>query len=302
MLACTLPLLAAYSPTPALRYAPLAPARVSSVVMEDKFSQTTRLRSEAESPFSKLRLFLLPALFAGAGVATYFGGTSALAEVAGLRPASPDTLGNLAIDIGSLGTIGFLWQRELGIEEKRMKRIAAGAALAKLRVQQLVGPRAGKSTKLVDLRSGRGSDPFDESSRRVIIVAAEEAPLGDSLAAARARSAAIAEADLLVVPLLLRNGRVEIPPPEWVVPQAAGSEDSLAHVALAQGVEAWRDVLSEELETATGQDPNIGGRGLTLILKKNGRVGTRRLGLPDWVALTADVAARAGAGLDTRNI
>ena len=46
----------------------------------------------------------------------------------------------------------------------------------------------------------------------------------------------------------------------------------------------------------------MAARGFTLILKKNGRVGTRRLALPEWDALVDDVANRKAAGLDTTNI
>ena len=55
-------------------------------------------------------------------------------------------------------------------------------------------------------------------------------------------------------------------------------------------------------EVALSQDANAAARGFTLILKKNGRVGTRRLGLPEWSSLVADVSNRAAAGLDTSNI
>ena len=65
----------------------------------------------------------------------------------------------------------------------------------------------------------------------------------------------------------------------------------------------WGDVLKEELEVAISQDADVAARGFTLILKKNGRVGTRRLALPEWDALVDDVANRKAlpkaAGLDT---
>ena len=53
-----------------------------------EFSRNTELRSEVENPFAKFRLFLFPAAFAGAAIATYFGGTGLLAEMAGLRPST----------------------------------------------------------------------------------------------------------------------------------------------------------------------------------------------------------------------
>ena len=64
---------------------------------------------------------------------------------------------------------------------------------------------------------------------------------------------------------------------------------------LTRSVDVWP-------RQAAKQDPTAMSRGLTIILKKNGRVGTRRLGMPDWSGLVADVDARAQAGLDVTNI
>ena len=41
---------------------------------------------------------------------------------------------------------------------------------------------------------------------------------------------------------------------------------------------------------------------MQVLLKKNGRVGTRRLGTPDWLNLCGDVASRGAAGLDITNV
>ena len=109
-----------------------------------------------------------------------------------------------------------------------------------------------------------------------------------------------------MVPLVAAGGgRFELPAPELV----RGDDDvdagapAIAHLALAQGLDNWSELLADELETAVEQGgADIAARGMTLILKKNGRVGTRRLGLPDWSSLVGDVANRAAAGLDTSNI
>jgi len=42
--------------------------------------------------------------------------------------------------------------------------------------------------------------------------------------------------------------------------------------------------------------------GQAIIIKKNGRVGMRSLGVPDWKSLTREVDARTQLGLDTRNV
>ena len=66
---------------------------------------------------------------------------------------------------------------------------------------------------------------------------------------------------------------------------------------------AWQTALSQELQNAKTQAGGAAGaRGFTILLKKNGRVGTRRLGTPDWENLVLDVASRKAAGLDVKNI
>jgi len=270
----------------------------SPMYMQD----SAELRSEVENPGGKFLLFALPVLFGAAGIATYFGLTALLAEVTGFRDKNPETLPSLGIDLVALGSLGFLWRREYVQNEKRLKRIRAGAALSKLRLEVLGGPNANRRLKLADLRSGR-LDTFDEQSRRVIIVAAEEEVLGKSLADAQALSSRLFESDFIVVPVFLqpseKRPQVSLPPREWVMGEVGASR---LHLGIAMQLEGWRDVLESELDTALEQDKSIAGRGLTIILKKNGRVGTRRLGLPNWLGLVGDVDARAAAGLDVNNI
>ena len=282
------------------------------------FSSQQRLREEAEAPFAKARLFVWPTLFAAAVVATYFAATGMLAVAVGAREqaAGSSPLVDLGIDLTAVGTTGFLWKRELDARDSRLRRIAFGARLAALRVTQLGagGGAFGQTTTLADLRRGRGQ------ARRVVLVAAPSDALKQSLAAAAASAAELLAADILVVPLLsLPPGRgaaaLEAPPLEmlqgavpsgevaataaaprtaplgevrtqpplpWVAdaPDAAGSWP----VAMPQAAAQWGQALLPELEAAAKQSPTAAERGLTIVLKKNGRVGTRRLGTPDWQA------------------
>ena len=57
-----------------------------------------------------------------------------------------------------------------------------------------------------------------------------------------------------------------------------------------------------QVATAVGQGFDVIGDGFAVILKKNGRVGTRSKGLPPWEVLVGDVEARRSAGLDVKNI
>ena len=94
----------------------------------------------------------------------------------------------------------------------------------------------------------------------------------------------------------VEGGSVTAAPAAGSVPGAGA-----AHLALPAGG-GWQDVVGTELATAVAQNADAAARGFTLILKKNGRVGTRRLGMPSWDGLVQDVDARRAGGLDTANI
>lgn len=298
----------------------------------EEFTDVQRMRAEVESPFAQVRLFLLPALLGAALIATYFGGTALLASSLGLREGSSSQFTDLAIDLGSVGTLGFLWRREIQVRDARLKRIAFGGRVAALRVSLLAFDGAsslggGREVCLADLRRGRGQ------ARRVVIVCAPQETLRGALDVASNSAGALSASDFLIVPLVasgtassptltpasmdllqevasasassalvgeaVASSALTQPPLPWdaAVQDASGGWP----VALPQPG-AWAAALAPELEQAARQDATILQRGLTIILKKNGRVGTRRLGMPDWDALIADVSERKRAGLDVVNI
>lgn len=304
----------------------------------EEYTEVQRLRAEAESPFSQVRLFAYPVLFAAAGIATYFGATGLLASAAGLREASPTGIQDLIIDLGSMGTMGFLWKREVDARDSKLKRIAFGSTIAALRVSPLVpdadmGLRADAGVSLSDLRRGRGQ------ARRVVLLAASESTLNTALQGASASAAKLAAADFLIVPLIASgsgsNTQLQLPRLEKLQELAAASP-ALATIAASvaapvtprsetqpalpwveavkdsptgwpiampqSGAERWTSALSNDLTQAAKQDPSIVERGFTIILKKNGKISNRRLGTPDWEGLVADVEGRKLAGLDVENI
>ena len=53
---------------------------------------------------------------------------------------------------------------------------------------------------------------------------------------------------------------------------------------------------------ALSQTPEALNKGVTIIVNKNGKVGTRRFGVPIWDSLVADVQSRKENGLDVTNI
>ena len=64
----------------------------------------------------------------------------------------------------------------------------------------------------------------------------------------------------------------------------------------------WSAVLRSELSVALSQTPEALNKGVTIIVNKNGKVGTRRFGVPIWDSLVADVQSRKENGLDVTNI
>jgi hypothetical protein len=120
-------------------------------------------------------------------------------------------------------------------------------------------------------------------------------------AGAAVASATGASGGAAAAPAASPAGTVQTQPPlPWDedAPNAAGSFP----FALAQAPGMWSDALGAELEAANKQDASAQSRGLTIVLKKNGRVGTRRLGTPNWGNLVADVQQREQAGFDVANI
>jgi hypothetical protein len=268
------------------------------ICMQDP-TQNQRLREETEAPFAKLRLFAWPVLFAGAGLGTFIASTTLIAEAIGSREAIDGSALNLGIDIAAVISVGALWRNDVASRDTRLRRITAGSAIAALSVLCLAD---GTSRPLKNLRVGRGEGG---DGMRVVIVAATEKALCSTLRQAEELSPRLVESDLLLVPVLLDSSGAT---PRAEAPTAAmltRDSDAAApreHLALPQALANWQDVLAIELQTALGQDATAADRGLTLVLKKNGRVGTRRLGSPDWDAMLLDVAARKQAGLDTVNI
>lgn len=353
-LACLRPAIA-FTPAAGLRALPLAVASVKPATRScraatrrslparaqvEDYTEVQKLRAEAESPFSQVRLFAFPVLFAAASIATYFGATALLASSMGVRDPSPTGVTDLLIDIGSMAATGWLWRRETQVRDSALKRIAFGSKLAALRIFLLnasgdsVRPQA---VALANLRRGRGQ------ARRVVLLCAPEEELKASLKVACASAEALLENDFLIVPLIIAPGssaaapRLAMPSLEQLQSFSSGSSllqmgSRAARAAEAPRVPlttdtqpalpwdealpdasgawpialpeagAWTSALAPELMQAVKQDAAIMGRGLTIVLKKNGRVGTRRLGTPDWASLIADVRGRKEAGMDVVNI
>jgi hypothetical protein len=178
------------------------PTTTRAVKAEEKYSNETKLRSEAQAPFRVARQFVYGACAAsatiGLGIATIQAATKALG--APNAPPLRGSLENVAIDGAALVVFGYLYAREEAARARQMARIGREERLGRLRVE-LAG---GKTARLEDLRS----------FSRCVIVSGDEAYARTALEDAEDVREALIERGVLVVPVIRGDGAIEAPSAE----------------------------------------------------------------------------------------
>lgn len=300
-IACVLPLAAAFTkPMHSLTHINNKPSQnnLSPILfstpnddgLSEKFGGYTtkqRLREEVESPFRKVRLAFFSFSAASASVALYFSSLAAVkANIGGYSDAIPldDALQSCAIN--AAGAIGFalLSVRELKIGAANLERIAKGGMLARLVVNPAVEEEGRKSLK-----------DYRRASRVVIAAGGADyinrlcmSLCSDQLADENTLPEALAGVDIVVVPVLLgADYKVMETTSAWrnAVP---GENDRNFESTRADEVIAfpdgdlWNDYLKSDVETAQGQGFDVLDKGITITVKKNGRILRRATGLPPF--------------------
>ena len=154
--------------------------------------------------------------------------------------------------------------------------------------------------KLSDLRRDRGIE------KRVVIVAAPKLLLRESLASSIEESTSLVSNDLIIAPLIIeelegKDYTLTATSLEAMIPDIPNLIE-YEHLGLPLVLASWNSVIKKELSAAIKQTPEALQKGVTIIIKKNGKVGSRRLGVPLWSSLASDVSERAERGLDVTNI
>mmetsp|Transcript_11050 Transcript_11050/g.12645 ORF Transcript_11050/g.12645 Transcript_11050/m.12645 type:complete len:345 (-) Transcript_11050:117-1151(-) len=252
------------------------------------FTVKQRLREEVESPFRKLRLYFFGVSTASALLALYFSLISALkASVGGFADTQPleEALNSCGINVAAVIICGGITYRDVKAGTANLERIAKGGALAKLGV---LSPISQKPLTLSDYR---------RNSRVLIAVGGPEyiAELArslnsDQLSDNNTIASKIGEVDMVIVPVLLQNeNRVGNTLACWQGTTAIDGRDrnfdisrSDEVLAFPNGNYGWEQYLKSEIETAKKQGFDVLGKGLTLIVKKNGRILRRTTGQPNW--------------------
>jgi hypothetical protein len=106
---------------------------------------------------------------------------------------------------------------------------------------------------------------------------------------ARALQDSLCRNDLLVVPVVL---------PPATAPTVEGELPEC--MALPVGDE-WKSVINDEASEARKQGVDVEKEGISIVLKKNGRVGTRTKGV-FLRNMVGEVVARRESGMDVSNI
>jgi hypothetical protein len=266
---------------------------------DDYLGQTTmggytvkqRLREEVESPFRKVRLVFFGSSAGSALTALYFSGLNTIkAVVGGYQDAMPldEALTNDAINIGAAIICSYLAYRDYQAGQVNLERISRGGKLASLVVEPAAG---GNRLTLASYRR----------SYRVLIAAGGPeyiAKLARSMNADQLQDSNILpeklqETDVMVVPVLLKGGSGAISVTDtmeaWQAVEAVAEEGrnfditrSDKVIAFPKGTRGWTDYLESEIKTAEQQGFDVMEKGITLIVKKNGKILRRATGLPPW--------------------
>lgn len=228
--------------------------------------------------------------------------------IVGYDLAASTVFNNLLVNLSGIPVLAFLIRRDFISQQSILDRMKKGSKLSQLRLKVTDGKDSAPFVlKLVQLRKGRQS--VSDEGKRVVIVAATLELLESSMASAYRQRDNIKKNDLLIVPLCINYSsqndatisyKISIPDLKEILPSDA-LVDAFLGIPVDQS--SWSEVITTELESARKQSSSINSNlSITLVIKKNGKVGSRRIGVPLWESLIDDVETRRAQGLDVTNI
>lgn len=281
------------------------PARVPScrrplVLMADddeppQWTAKQLIREEIESPFRKPRQTLAAFSIFSAGIALLVSGSRAATCALGgacLQPVD-ELLPNIGVNLGVIAFAAVTLWNDARQQNAKLRRIARGGELASLQLAAVpasdgASPEAGVQQQV---RMNAAVKDFRKESR-VVIVAGGPAVYQRAIASASEHAAELRAGEIVVVPVLLAAGGVAAP--KLVDPSgctggvaAAGAPwgDSFGVCYTPRGPEAWGRWLAAEVETAVSQGKDVQADGITIAIKKSGKIGKRTATVPSWPSL-----------------
>ena len=212
---------------------------------------------------------------------------------------------NVAVDLGGLVLLAFLYQRDVQAQQSRLQRASKGAALDKLQVRATQALMTGEpqdsqqsmTVALSDLRRGRGIE------KRVVLAVAGADKLNTVLQDIQeVGDEVLARNDLLIVPIVWPGAQAPILAPKNDDNSEENVTSNLAPLSVALPVgRDWSLVVGDEVSEAQQQGVSVEEDGVCIILKKNGRVGQRTKGI-NLKNMVGDVEGRREMGMDVTNI
>lgn len=285
------------------------------------YTAKQRLREEVESPFRKVRLLFFLSTVGSALTALYFSAISTLKAymnypipIDGPPPPTLDeSLFNSGINLAGAVVCGVLAYREYLAGQVNLERISKGSALAKLSVNAF-NVEEGK-TELRTLSEYRRNS-------RVLICAGGSAYIeelcrslnADQLDDENNLADMLSQVDVMVVPVLLDGKKEESllsssfscsvldtqvcwrnTEPVQDRDRNFDSKRSDKVISFPRGYGAWADYLKSDVETANTQGFDVLSKGITLTVKKNGKILRRATGLPNWSDLIGSMEVLDGS-------
>lgn len=226
----------------------------SSYQMKEKFSNETKLRSEAQAPFRVARQFVYASCALSATIGFGIATIQLLTGLAGAPNSPPfdQSLSNVGVDFACAALFAFLWKKDEEAKQKQMSRIGREERLGGLKVELTTG-------KIVRMQSLRGFS-------RVVLFAGNLEYLETSLEVAEQYKDELIKKGVFLVPVAMDDETAtKLNKPDNAKKDERRFRGSAVNVSQKDG---WRDWILEQKKMAKlGDDV-----GVYVGLRMDGRV------------------------------
>ncbi len=248
----------------------------SSYQMNEKFSNETKLRSEAQAPFRVARQFLYASCALSATIGFGIATIQLLTGLAGAPNSPPfdQSISNVGIDGACAALFVFLWKKDEEAKQKQMSRIGREERLGGLKVELTTG-------KIVRMQSLRGFS-------RVVLFAGDLEYLEKSLEVAEEYKDELIKKGVFLVPVAMDDeGATKLNKPDNAKKDERRFRGSAVNVSQKDG---WRDWILEQKKMAKlGDDV-----GVYVGLRMDGRVRASGKGVAPFDRFAAELPPTDG--------
>ena len=243
----------------------------SSYQMNEKFSNETKLRSEAQAPFRVARQFLYASCALSATIGFGIATIQLLTGLAGAPNSPPfdQSVSNVGIDGACAALFVFLWKKDEEAKQKQMSRIGREERLGGLKVELTTG-------KIVRMQSLRGFS-------RVVLFAGDLEYLEKSLEVAEEYKDELIKKGVFLVPVAMDDeAATKLNKPDNAKKDERRFRGSAVNVSQKDG---WRDWILEQKKMAKlGDDV-----GVYVGLRMDGRVRASGKGMAPFDRFAAEL-------------